>query len=129
MRTIKLLGTDKNVFEYGFTPEGGHRPYFVARPVAEWLNRKLRFPTWDAISHDETKIGDWAKAREVPMDKLYADDHREGGTVALGKNVPFVSHDKLNAVPEDEWTAHKDDFVLESWFGHVAHAASLRPVP
>jgi dienelactone hydrolase len=118
-RTIKLLGSDKNVFEYSFTPDGGHRPYFVTNPVAEWLNKRLHFPSWDAISHDETKIGDWAKENGVPMDKQSADEHREGGTVALGKNVPYVTHDKLNALPEAEWAAQKSDFVLESWFDRV----------
>lgn len=118
-RAIKLLGTDQDVFEYGFTEGGGHRPYFVTRPVAEWLNKRLRFPSWDAISHDETKIGEWARANGAPMDPQYAGDHREGGTLALGKNVPCVRHDKLNAVPEAEWAEHKNEFVLESWFEHV----------
>jgi dienelactone hydrolase len=127
-RTIKLLGADENVFEYGFTPEGGHRPYFVTRPVAEWLNKRLRFPTWEAISHDETKIGDWAKEHGVPIDKMYADDHREGGTIALGKDIPYVVHDKLNAMPESEWASQKSDFILESWFVRV-RAASVSSAP
>jgi dienelactone hydrolase len=122
-RTIKLLGSDKNVFEFSFTPEGGHRPYFVTRPVGEWLNKQLRFPAWDTISHDETKIGDWAKANGVPMDKMYADDHREGGTIALGKDIPFVTHDKLNALPESEWASQKSDFVLETWFARASAAS------
>ena len=127
-RTIHLLGSDKGVFEYSFTTGGGHRPYFVTRPVAEWLNRRLHFPSWDAISHDETKIGDWAKKNGVPMDKMYADDHREGGTIALGKNVPYVTHDQLNAVPESEWTAQKSDFILESWFDRVRLLSSGSPL-
>lgn len=124
-RTVELLGSDKNVFEYGFTPDGGHRPYFVTRPVAEWLNKRLHFPAWHAISRDETKIGDWAKAKGVPMDKQYGDDHREGGTIALGKNVPFVSHDKLDAVPRDYWDKHKSEFVLEEWFERLKIAGRI----
>lgn len=45
-RTARLLGNNaKKVFTYSFTPGGGHRPYFITRPVAEWLNQQLRFPT------------------------------------------------------------------------------------
>jgi dienelactone hydrolase len=122
-RTVKLLGSHKNVFEYGFTPDGGHRPYFVTRPVAEWLNRQLRFQSWDSIAHDETKIGDWAEKNGVPMDKAYATDHREGGTLALGKNIPNIPREKLDVMPESEWNTQKDKFVLESWYERVRQAS------
>jgi len=123
-RTIKVLGSDKKVFDYSFTPDGGHRPYFITRPVAEWLNKQLHFPTWDAISHDETQIGEWAAKNNVPMDKMYATDHREGGTIALGANVPNISREKLNVLPESDWQSLKDRFVLESWFEHVKQAST-----
>jgi dienelactone hydrolase len=118
-RTIKLLGGEGHVFEYSFTPDGGHRPYFLTRPVATWLNRKLHFPDWDAISHSETKIGDWAAANHVPMDKLYATEHREAGTVALGQNIPYIPREKLNVLPLGEWETQKDKFILEAWYRHV----------
>jgi hypothetical protein len=75
-RTIQKLGDAKNVFTYSFTPGGGHRPYFVTKPVGIWLNEQLHFPNWEAISRDETKIGDWAQANGVPIDKAYATEHR-----------------------------------------------------
>ncbi len=124
-RTIALLGTGSNVFDYSFTPDGGHRPYFITRPVAEWLNAQLRFPAWDAISHDETKISEWAQKNDAPMDRLYATEHREGGTMALGKDIPFIPADKLNVLSLSEWQKQKDDFVLESWFEHVQRVSSL----
>ncbi|HZQ52899.1 MAG TPA: alpha/beta fold hydrolase [Bryobacteraceae bacterium] len=126
-RTIQLLGSDKNVFEYGFTPGSGHRPYFLTRPVAAWLDRQLHFPNWDAIARDATKISEWAKANNVPMDKLYATEFREGGTVALGKNVPFIQRDKLNVLPESEWEKQKSHFTLESWYQHVRAASTSGP--
>jgi hypothetical protein len=43
-RTVAMLGSSKNVFTYSWTPNGGHRPYFVTRPVGEWLNAQLDFP-------------------------------------------------------------------------------------
>jgi dienelactone hydrolase len=124
-RASKLLGPDgKKAFTYSFTPEGGHRPYFVTRPVAEWLNQQLHFPNWNAISHSETHISEWAAANNVPMDKMYADEHREGGTIALGSHIPYISHDKLNVLPESEWQTQKDKFTLETWLERVRQASS-----
>lgn len=123
-RTIKLLGTDANVFDYSFTPNGGHRPYFLTRPVAEWMNEKLHFPDWTAISGYETKIADWAAKNHVPMDKLYATEHREAGTVALGKNIPYIPRQKLNVMPESEWQKKKGNFILETWYRYILEASS-----
>ncbi len=124
-RTAKLLGPDaKKAFEYSFTPEGGHRPYFITRPVAEWLNKELHFPTWDAIAHDQTHISEWAAKNNVPMDKMYADEHREGGTMALGKNIPYIAHDKLNVLQESEWQTQKEKFILETWLERVRQASA-----
>ncbi len=118
-RTIALLGSNHGVFDYSFTPNGGHRPYFITKPVAQWLNVKLHFPNWQAISNPESKIGSWADANHVPMDKLYATEHREAGTLALGKNIPYIDRDRLDVVPEATWEKHKADFILESWFDRV----------
>jgi dienelactone hydrolase len=115
-RTIAMLGSMKNVFTYSWTPDGGHRPYFVTRPVGEWLNEQLHFPNWQAVANDETHISEWANALGVPMDKLYATEHREGGTIALGKNIPYLKHDLLNVVPDEEWKKDQDKFVLETWW-------------
>jgi hypothetical protein len=123
-RTIKLLGSNKNVFDFSFTPNGGHRPYFITRPVAEWLNKKLHFPDWNAISHSETKIGYWAAIHHVPMDRLYATEHREAGTIALGKGIPYILRDKLNVLPESEWQNEKNKFVLEAWYSHVRQVST-----
>ncbi len=117
--TVKAFGTGKGVFTYSFTPDGGHRPYFVTRPVATWFHEQLHFPNWKAISDGETKISDWAKANQVPMDKAYADDHREGGTIALGKNIPWPAHDQLNAIPETEWREHQKDYIQEGWYERI----------
>ncbi len=121
-RANKLLGNSNNAFDYSFTPNGGHRPYFITRPVAEWLNAQLHFPNWDAISRGETKIADWAQANNVPMDRLYATDHREAGTIALGAHIPYIPRERLNVLPEAEWQKQKNEFILESWFDHVRRA-------
>ena len=118
-RTVAMLGVSgagKNAFTYSWTPGGGHRPYFVTRPVGEWLNEQLHFPDWRAVSNGETHISEWAKGLGVPMDKQYATENREGGTIALGKNIPYVAHDSLNVLPDAEWQKEKKNFVLETWW-------------
>jgi hypothetical protein len=62
---------------------GGHRPYWLTRPAALWLEKRLQFPNWTAESiarMGETHIMDWAERNHVAMDKLHAPELREGGT-------------------------------------------------
>jgi hypothetical protein len=90
-RTIKLHGSAKNVFDFGFEPGAEHRPYFVTRPVALWLQQKMRFPNWTAeaiAKMPETHISEWAQKENVFMDRLYATELREGGTRTLGTGIP-----------------------------------------
>lgn len=122
-RTIKLRGKDDGVFETGFVEGISHRPFFVTRPVAIWLHRQLRFPNWTEekiLALPETRIGTWAEANDVPMDKLYATETREGGTPALGNNVPGYRREDLSVMPPAEWERRKSEFIIESW-----HAAAL----
>ena len=100
-------------FEFGFTEGGGHRPYFVARPAAEWLEKHLHFPMWKA--EGETHISEWAAKNQVAMDKQYATELSEGGTIALGTGVPGVAHDLLDALPREKWEAEKEKYVYETW--------------
>jgi hypothetical protein len=124
-RTIAMYGSEKGVFEYGLAPDTGHRPYFVTRPVALWLARQLRFPNWtesDVARMPETHIGEWARREHVYIEPAYNTEVREAGTRALGSGVPGVAREQLNAVPLDEWTRHKDQFIYENW---IAKAKAL----
>jgi dienelactone hydrolase len=115
-RTAQKLGTSKNVFDFAFAKGGGHRPYFVSRPVALWLQEKLKFPEWTkkAIeSMPETPISVWAHDRGVTGGALST--RHEGGTLALGQNIPAVPRADLFAVPEVVWTADRDLYVYSSW--------------
>lgn len=117
-RTIALHGSDRNVFDYVFVEGGGHRPYFLTRPAALWLEKRLDFPNWTAESiakMPETHISDWAAANHVVIDRLYATELREGGTQALGTGIPAVPHDSMNALPPDRWEREKDLYVYETW--------------
>ncbi|MGA2268001.1 MAG: glycoside hydrolase family 2 TIM barrel-domain containing protein [Bryobacteraceae bacterium] len=117
-RTIALHGSDRNVFDFAFVPGGGHRPYFLTRAAALWLERHLDFPSWtpELIARmPETHIGEWAAKNHVSMDKLYATELREGGTIALGAGIPAVAHDLLNSLPLDGWERDKNQYVYETW--------------
>jgi dienelactone hydrolase len=124
-RTIALHGSDKNVFDFGFEPGAGHRPYFLTRPAALWLERRLHFPNWTAdeiAKMPETHISEWAQQQNVFVDRLYATELREGGTRALGTGVPGIARESLNALPPDRWEREKDRFVYETW---IAKAKAL----
>jgi len=73
-----------------------------------WTEESIR-------SLPETRIGTWAEKTGVPLDKLYATEEREGGTLALGDNVPGYTPEILNVLPRDEWESRKKDFILEAW--------------
>ena len=117
-RVIALHGSRRNVFDFGFEPGGGHRPYFLTRPVALWLEARLHFPDWTANSiakMPETHILEWAANNKVYIEKQYATELREGGTRALGNGMPAVPHDSLNALPLAQWEHDKDKYVYETW--------------
>jgi dienelactone hydrolase len=117
-RTVSLRGSTASVFDFTFIPGGGHRPYFLTRPAALWLEERLQFPSWTAASvatMPETHIMEWAAAHHVVMDKLYANELREGGTRAIGADVPAVPHDDLNALPLERWKQDKALYAYETW--------------
>ena len=117
-RTIALHGSAKGVFDVEWNDGGGHRPYWLTRPAALWLQRHLAFPNWTEAtiaSMPETHILDWAARNNVFIDRLYATELREGGTRSLGADVPAVPHDEMNALPLELWNRVKDQYVYETW--------------
>jgi dienelactone hydrolase len=113
-RTLARHGSEKNVFDVMWQPEGGHRPYFLTRPAALWLEQRLHFAhPMDKLG--ETHISEWAAANNVFVDQQYATELREGGTRALGTNIPAVPHDDMSALPRDVWEKNKGRYVYESW--------------
>lgn len=124
-RVIRLRGTADFVFEFGFTPGGGHRPYFLTRPVALWLECQLDLPNWTEASiraMPETRIGAWAEQAGVALDKLYATEEREGGTLAVGDGVPGYRWEDLCVFSTDEWSRRKHELVLETWLAAASAA-------
>lgn len=116
-RTEYLRGSTDGLFEYAFT-EGGHRPNFVTKPVIAWLEKQIDFPLWtesEIHAMPVTHISEWARINAVDMDKLYVNEFREGGTRALGSEIPALSRKDLSVFTEDEWERTKDKLIYEKW--------------
>jgi dienelactone hydrolase len=129
-RTMALCENRRGVFEYGFEPGTSHRPYFVTRPVALWLERMLDFPHWSEASLQSmpvTRIGDWAAKQGVELDRGYATEARESGTRALGEDVPAPSREQLCVFPTAEWNERKPLLTIDYWVRHVRQRIGLPP--
>jgi dienelactone hydrolase len=116
--TAARLGSSKGVFEFGFTPDGGHRPYFLTRPVALWLNDKLKFPNWTKKQVEalpETHLSEWMIRNHLRSATDAEFEKNEGGLMALGTDVAVVSREDLHAIPDAVWSADQDYYVYESW--------------
>ena len=116
-RTAGVRGSSEGVFEYAYT-EGEHRPNFVTKPVARWLERQLDFPNWsdaDIEAMPVTHVGPWARANGVEMDPLYSTEPREGGTRALGTGLPGLSRSALSVFTPPQWEGEKHRMIYESW--------------
>lgn len=129
-RAAALRGNETGMFDLGWVPAAGHRPYFVTKAVARWLERHLDFPRWDEAALDalpETHIGTWASERGVQIDRSYATELREAGTRAIGTGVPGLRREELCVLPAAEWTAQKDRFIHESWLREARSKLSSAP--
>lgn len=117
-RVARLRGKREGVFDTGFVPGAGHRPYFVTKPVALWLEQHLDFPNWTAEQIEtmpETHISEWARRNRVEMDPLYSSEHREGGVRALGTGVPGLTREDLSVFNPSEWETRKESFIHPAW--------------
>lgn len=119
-----LKARSKNGFTYGFTPGGGHRPYFLTKPVAAWLANELKLPNLteaQIAAMPETHISEWARAHAL-RPPGFQNEKNEGGTMALGGNVAPVNRDLLHALPESVWQTSHDRYVYETWADRASAA-------
>jgi dienelactone hydrolase len=129
-RTASLAGKSDGAFEYRLAPDVSHRPFFVTRDVASWLEEKLDFPKWtktDIASMTTTHISQWAAANGVAMDRGYISEDREGGTQALGSDVPALSREQLNAFTDQQWHDRAGELIYESWVAKAREALTVQP--
>ena len=110
--------TSDGLFDTIFIPNVSHRPNWVTRPAALWLQQQLHFPYWTVQQIEampETHISEWAAKNHVDMDKGYIQEDREGGVMALTTDVPNVPHALLDVLPQEVWEKQKEKFVYASW--------------
>jgi dienelactone hydrolase len=125
-RTALRAGNSNRVFEYRLIPNVSHRPFFVTREVAHWLEQKLDLPNWTTNQIEKmptTHISAWAAASQVAMDRGYISEDREGGTRALGEGIPAVPREALFVLPAEKWHERKAEFLYESWVAKASAAA------
>jgi dienelactone hydrolase len=128
-RTARLHGGSQGVFEYRLVPEISHRPFFVTREVALWLEQQLDFPNWTAADIQgmpTTHISQWAREHNVAMDRGYIAEDREGGTPALGTGIPGLARAELSVFSDEEWGRRKSDLIYESWVKQALAAIELK---
>ena len=124
-RARQLAGRPDAVFDIGFTDGTGHRPYFLTRPVVSWLAAELGFPAWTPATVralPEVRIGDWARTHGVAIDASLASEQREGGTLAVGDDVPGFQREDLSVFSPAEWTQRKATLAFSAWAAAAAAA-------
>ena len=127
-RTEALTNTKKNIFETYWVTGASHRPSWVTRPAALWLENKLHFPNWTTKTIDampEIHISAWAARNGVDMDRGYISEDREGGVMALGDDIPNVPRAELNVLTESEREQQKDSLVYDAWVRHALAADGI----
>jgi dienelactone hydrolase len=127
-RVQALAGSRVPKVEYRFYPGVGHRPSWVNRDAAAWLNARLHFPRWQNISLNslgETHIAEWATAAGAHINHGYDSEKTEGGIHALGHGFPAPAQAELQVVPEAEWQAHQDLYTWQGWAKRTLIAQGL----
>lgn len=125
-RVVALTGTRTNLFETYWIPQAGHRPNFVTRPAALWLDQQLHFPNWTEAAIrtlGEDHINEWAARTGAHIAKGFGTELSEGGVHALTTDVPNVPREQLQALPEAEWEKRKADYIWETWVQRATHAS------
>jgi dienelactone hydrolase len=126
-RTAAVSGTAQGLFETYWFPGAGHRPNFVTRPAALWLDRQLHFPNWteDKIrAFGEVQVGQWADETGAHIGQRFQTELSEDGVRALMTDIPNVPREELQAVPFEEWQQSKGNFIWEGWVAKARSAAS-----
>jgi dienelactone hydrolase len=125
-RTIAVNGSDKNVFTTYFDQGASHRPEWVMKTAAQWLDDNLHFANWKSRQIADlptVKIGDWAAKNEIEFNKSAQREDRDSGLVAIDVNVPKLTPEQLSVLPRPEWEQQREQFVYSTWAKDAIAAA------
>jgi dienelactone hydrolase len=133
LRVIALNGGAQGVFETYFDPGASHRPNWMTRVAAEWLDKNLRFPNWSQSPGDSIaalpveSMQVWAERVGYPLNKSSSREDRDAGLSIIAGDVPLLSQDQLSILSAAEWERRKNDFVYSTWIARAeADARSTR---
>ena len=121
-RTAALMGSRSNLPETYWFKGAGHRPNFVTRPAALWLEKQIDLPLWMKSSIEampESHISEWCKATGAVIGASFAKEVSEAGVEALRTDIPNIPREQLMAIPEKEWQTNHDAYTYESWVKRV----------
>jgi hypothetical protein len=134
-RVIALNGSDRGVFTTYFDPGASHRPSWMTRTAAEWLDHQLHFPNWpqaSVASLPVISIKDWAASVGYALSKSSAREDRDAGIQAIAAGVPLLTANDTNVLGRSAWDALKSEFVYSSWLERAsaqARAEVNKPAP
>lgn len=127
-RTIAMNGSSKDVFTTYFDAGASHRPSWVLKVAAEWLEKQLDFPNWTPEkikSMPVINIGQWAKANGVYLNSGERRLNRDAGMEAIAAGVPGLKPSQLDVFSMSEWEKQRKNMVWAVW-ARDATAAAVR---
>lgn len=130
-RVIALNGGERGVFTTYFDPGASHRPSWMTKVAAEWLDRdNLKFPGWpegkvDTISGlPVISMREWAAKAGYALGKSSGRGDRDAGIQMISAPVPLLTADQLDVLSAEAWERRKAEFVYSSWVSRAEAAAS-----
>ncbi len=126
-RSIAIAGSSHNALETQFLPNISHRPNWVSKDAALWLDQQLHFANWHGKSLAAAPtilIADWGKRAGYPFGKSSGRPDRDAGILTMDAQVPVLTADQLDDLPLDDWQKYKQSFVYSAWVT-AAQAAAL----
>jgi dienelactone hydrolase len=126
-RIAAITGSRTNLPETFWYDQVGHRPSFMTREAALWLNHQLHLPNWtDAqiAAFPTVRAVDWVTQTGVRISRGYQVEKKEGGILALDLHLPGLTREQLTAVPEAVWQKDSTLYTLPDWITHALAAES-----
>jgi len=131
-RIATVTGSRTNLPETLWFPGAGHRPSWMTRPAAIWLDQQLHFPNWTETqieSFTTIRAADWVTHTGVRISHGYQVEQKEGGIQAIDLHLPGLTRAQLTAVPESLWQKDPKPYTLEGWTPHALAADHQNSTP
>jgi hypothetical protein len=123
-RTLALNGSRKGLFTTSWDPGASHRPNWMTPVAAAWLESELHFPNWPRQGTPPSEpMRKWAGQVGYVLGKSSDREDRDAGLTVLTANVPLLTQDQLDILPEADWQKRKADFVYSTWVTRAEAAA------